>query len=259
MLAAEAVHADPSLNFLRSDRLAAIAEHRISQSVGTVEADRLRRNLLSSQPLAVNLFGPLLAADPAGAAAALAPALHVDMDRVTDVRIEWSPEPASEYLNDRTAFDVYFEYQRNDGARGFVAVETKYTDSFSPDTAIRASELKMTKYRNAALALGEYDVAKIDGLFHRNVSQLFRMTLLASMWRVAGHFDFGVCLVAALDEDGEAIEAVERLGEAHVNASHMVRHRTHDELVKAIGLVAESPAWGLEFTHRYLDTNPINN
>ncbi len=259
MLPVAAVRADPTLNFLRDPRLATIADDRIRERRGTVDADRLRRNLLSSQPLAVNLFGPLLAISPEAAAAVLAEALHIDMDQVSGLRLEWAPEPIADYLDDRTAFDVYFEFLRQDGATGFIGVETKYTDAFSPDNDIRASEAKMAKYRAVAINLDEYDNARIDELFHPRVSQLFRMALLASSWRVAGGFDFGVCLVAALDGDKEALEAVDRLSEVHLNPSSNLRHRTHDTLADAFGTAPELAGWVLHFHQRYLDTSPVGS
>jgi hypothetical protein len=48
------------------------------------------------------------------------------------VIFEYAPEPAAEYLNDRTAFDAFIEYRHLDGKLGFVGIETKLTEPFSP-------------------------------------------------------------------------------------------------------------------------------
>jgi hypothetical protein len=256
LLPGGAVAQDPSLNFLRRPELARIAEERIADTSGTVEADRLRRNMLSSQPLAVNLFGPLCNVRPDTAAPVLQEALHCDMSTITKPLIEWHPTPATNYLNDRTAFDVYLECSREDGTRGFIAVETKYTDSFSNDWRIRQAPAKKKKYRHAAAATGDYDMDRIEELFHRKVSQLFRMALLAELWRRAGGFDFGLCVVAALADDVEAVEAVERLSRVHLNPSYIVRHRAHEELVEAFATISGLEAWGADFRRRYLDLGP---
>ncbi len=50
------------------------------------------------------------------------------------MKIEYAPSPASEYLADVTSFDAFIDYERDTGERAFIAVETKLTDSFSPDT-----------------------------------------------------------------------------------------------------------------------------
>ncbi|MBK6877295.1 MAG: hypothetical protein IPG99_12805 [Ignavibacteria bacterium] len=41
------------------------------------------------------------------------------------------PQPASEYLNDRTAFDAYFEYFTKETNHGIIGVEVKFTEPFS--------------------------------------------------------------------------------------------------------------------------------
>lgn len=256
LLPAEAVTADRSLNFLQRSDLARIAEDRIADPSGAVEADRLRRNMLSSQPLCVNLFGPLTELEPGAAAPVLQDVLHCDMSAISKPSIEWNPTPVSDYLDDRTAFDAYFEYSRNDGARGFVAVETKYTEPFSDDRAVRKSPAKLDKYKKAAQAVGDYDMTRIDELFHRKCSQLFRMALLAGLWRKSGGFDFGICLVAALADDDAAIDAVDRLSAVHNNPSYIVRHCSHEELVEALGTVPGLERWASEFSRRYLDLTP---
>jgi hypothetical protein len=50
---------------------------------------------------------------------------------VRDAAIEWAPEPAARYLADRTAFDAMVDYERRDGSRVLLGIETKLTDSFS--------------------------------------------------------------------------------------------------------------------------------
>src|SRR5207248_6150410 len=50
--------------------------------------------------------------------------------QVTRVELEFAPPPAK-HLNDRTAFDAWIEYRRGD-ASGFIGIETKLTEPFSP-------------------------------------------------------------------------------------------------------------------------------
>ncbi len=86
--------------------------------------------MLSSQPMCFNLFGPLV--QDHALATQLARALWGEhIAQVTDVRIEWAPEPRQEYLDDNTSFDAFIEYRDTDGGLGFVAIETKLTEPFS--------------------------------------------------------------------------------------------------------------------------------
>ena len=183
----------------------------------------------------------------------------MDMRVISNVRIEWAPEPAADYLSDRTAFDVYFEYEREPGVRGFVGIETKYTDSFSSDSKIRKSPEKMKKYTDVALALDEYDPDRVGDLFHPKVSQLFRMALLASLWRKQGGFDFGHCVVACLTEDKDATAGVERLKDVHTMSRAIVRQVSHDQLVAAFEQLPGNVRWASEFRQRYLDLEPAQS
>ncbi|MEI7902901.1 MAG: hypothetical protein WCK89_21865 [bacterium] len=96
-----------------------------------MEPHRLRNNLLSSQPLCFNLFVPLaLDLNLATRLISALPSLgHIK--RVTEVKLEYSPSPKSDYLNDGSSFDAWVEYERTDGSLGFIGIETKLTEPFS--------------------------------------------------------------------------------------------------------------------------------
>jgi hypothetical protein len=115
-------------NFLTPE-IFAVVQERLAQDTDRVEPFRLLHNMLSSQPMCFNLFGPLVR-DHALASRLLSAMLGREV-RAVDVRIEHSPSPAEAYLADRTSFDAYIEYIGPDG-RGFVGIETKLTEPFSP-------------------------------------------------------------------------------------------------------------------------------
>jgi len=144
------------LNFVRND-VYVMALDRLGQDKGVVERFRLLHNLLSSQPMCFNIFGPLKA--DIELATAVWNELRVpwtaaddgssrsrteqpwSVRRVTNVEIEHAPEPVEEYLDDRTAFDAFVEYECRDGSLGFIGIETKLTEPFSP------KEVDGEKYR----------------------------------------------------------------------------------------------------------------
>ena len=47
------------------------------------------------------------------------------------MQFEYAPEPARDYLNDRTAFDAFISFTRPDNQPGFIGVETKLVEAFS--------------------------------------------------------------------------------------------------------------------------------
>jgi len=117
------------LNFLTASILQ-VAQRRIAEGKGTVEPFRLLHNMLSSQPMCLNLFGPLV--DDLDLATTLWQALLPgEVKRVTRVLIEYAPEPAAEYLNDRTAFDAYVEYLDTADRPAFTGIEVKLSEPFS--------------------------------------------------------------------------------------------------------------------------------
>jgi hypothetical protein len=122
--------ADDAARGLNFTSAPAFAEARARLGAPRVEAFRLLHNLLSSQPMCFNLFGPL-ARDP-DLATRLARATWPWIRRVRAVLLEHAPAPAPDYLGDGTSFDAFLDVEDADGARGFVGIETKLTEPFSP-------------------------------------------------------------------------------------------------------------------------------
>lgn len=122
-------HGAEGKNFL-TPQIFDVARRRLKGGGGTLEPFRLLHNMLSSQPMCFNLFGPLV--DDFDLATRLARALWGNgIGKVTRVAIEWAPEPMQEYLNDRTAFDAVIEYECAGGGLGFAGIETKLIEPFS--------------------------------------------------------------------------------------------------------------------------------
>jgi hypothetical protein len=163
---------EKGLNFLRP-HIFEVAKRRIADSKGTVDRFRLLSNLLSSQPMCFNLFGPLV--DDLDLATLLFSAcLPGEIKRVDAVRLEYAPEPANEYLNDRTAFDAYVEYTRPDDSPAFIGLETRLSESFSQKTYTQPSYWQWTKNPNSP-----WPEASWPRLIESDVNQIWRHHLLA--------------------------------------------------------------------------------
>lgn len=108
----------------------AFAEQRIALDDENIEVGRLRNNMLASQTMCFNLFASL-AVDMELATRLIVglPGME-QVARVTDVRLEYAP-PKETHLKDRTSFDAWVEYERANGMRGFLGIETKLTEPFS--------------------------------------------------------------------------------------------------------------------------------
>ena len=106
----------------------------------TIEEDRLFNNLLSSQPMAFNLFCPLremLEKSPEAATAAIKAALPMyPIHSVTDVDLEFIPEDYAELSGDKSAMDAIIRFVDGIGQKGFIAIETKYSENLGTNVAL---------------------------------------------------------------------------------------------------------------------------
>ncbi len=115
-------------NFLK-DEIFQQAKKRFPISHNRQKPDRLYHNLLGSQTMCFNLFGPLINRERATQLMRLVPGFPQDA-LVTKIVIEYAPHNEN-HLNDRTSFDAFIEYCYPDGKMGFIGVETKLSEPFS--------------------------------------------------------------------------------------------------------------------------------
>lgn len=105
----------------------------------TINEERLFNNLLSSQPMAFNLFCPLikmLEKDESSATDILRAALpDYNINKVTKIDLEFIPDNFKELTNDLTAMDAIIEFTDNDGIPSFIAIETKYSENLGVNEA----------------------------------------------------------------------------------------------------------------------------
>ena len=117
-------------NFM-TPNIAAVAARALTyrEPGAAYDMGRLRTNLLSSQPLAFNLFGPL-AADSALATRFMAELFPGTLAEVTDILFEHSPGRGDpRFTADRTAFDVVIRGHTANGARALICIEVKYSEA----------------------------------------------------------------------------------------------------------------------------------
>jgi hypothetical protein len=158
-----------------------------------IDEARLYGNLLSSMPLAFNIFG-LLKLDLSFASRVLVE-LFPDLGgaKVQAVLFEHSPGRGDPALTgDHSAFDVFLRYETPAGRKGFVAIETKYSESCQePVPAIRP------RYDDLADVSGLFVDPRKPALRTNPCQQLFREHLLAQAMLMRGDYDEGRFVVIA--------------------------------------------------------------
>lgn len=252
MLTADAVRARPTLNFL-SPKIAAYVRSRAAEVLragGSIEEDRLSRNMLSSMPLCFNLFGHLRD-HRAETAPVLRGLLALDIATVERIDVEEAPPP-DQHLGDRTAFDAFVEYRSSDGEPGFLGVETKYTEPFSTPKYTRPSYTRLTEDPANGFRSGAAVVLEAAA-----TNQLWRNALLALSLRRSRPYRHGHVVVLACRGDAGAARAVAGLREQLVVPDSLVRAAALEDLIEACAQREGLRPWAREFSRRYLDLRSI--
>jgi len=112
----------------------------------TIDEYRLFNNMLSSQPMAFNLFHPLMMIQkkyPEVLNTMIQNTFpKLPINKVDEIKIEFIPTPIGNYTNDKSAMDAAILFSDTTGNKYVIAIEVKYTDSLGTN---KASE-NMLKY-----------------------------------------------------------------------------------------------------------------
>jgi hypothetical protein len=182
-------------NFLCASAFAR-ALSRIVEGPG-VEPFRCLRNMLSSQPMCFNLLGPL-AVDLALATRCFRALLPAEVAEVLELRFEYAPAPAADYLGDRTSFDAFVSYRRTTGGRGFIAVETKLTEPFA-----RANPRPIFYLDHVVASPHLWRADSLSQLGNPRWYQLWRNHMLAERLRARPEAGFEHALIMVIHHPGD--------------------------------------------------------
>lgn len=213
---------------------------RTSGSGGLVDERRLYNNLLSSQPMAFNFFGRLKR-DPA-LASEIVRSLVPDIDGVTDVLFEFSPED----WVDNSAFDVALVVQAR-GQKGLLGLECKFTEPFSP------KPYRNSRYEEIAGASGAF-VASYETCTKPRFNQLFRNQLIAEDLVRRGDYGFRMTGLFCHQNDdraigtGTAFRGLLRDGDA---SFHIITFAQFIEAAQRLPLDWEQREWSMHLWARY--------
>ena len=215
---------------------------------GTLEADRLLRNLLSSMPMCFNIFGSLRKFD--GFADLIGAVFDAEASTAVDAMCEWAPQKET-HLNDRSAFDAVVRYATSAGEERFVGVETKYTELFSTPEYSRPQYEKVTKES------GWFTADAFDVLPASPAKQLWRTVMLAAAYSASSGIT-GRAAVVCLAEDKRAADVV-ALVQQHMTEPQCLVHVTLESLVAVASTNADPQVveWAARFGGRYLDADRL--
>ena len=140
-------------------------EHK--ENYETIESDRLFNNLLSSQPMAFNLFCPLRQMrekSPETATKVIKAALpNYPIHKVTEVALEFIPANHEKLTGDKSAMDAIIRFEDEQGKKGFIAIETKYSENLGTNAAYdRDKNGEKTPRKQSLKAVQELKCFKSD-------------------------------------------------------------------------------------------------
>lgn len=228
----------------------------------TIEADRLFNNLLSSQPMAFNLFCPLkqlLEEFPQEATRAIKAALPMfPIDKVTEVGLEFIPENYKQLTGDKSAMDAIIRFENRDGKECFIAVETKYSENLGSNEASR-KEKSINAIKSLNCFIPEVEKRLYSGDIR--LTQIYRNFLLSETygaWKGAESFS----IILAPKEHPSTDREIESLhNELRPEYKDKIKKVNLEDFVKRIICVCpqEYATVFERFYDRYLNFKKLKN
>ena len=226
----------------------------------TIGEYRLFNNLLSSMPMAFNLFHPLMMIKKFFPDALnlmvkdLFPGLPVY--QVDEIRIEYIPTPTTAFTNDKSAMDAAILFSDKAKNKYIIAIETKYTDNLGLNLA-RDNALK---YKAAA----DSSLFTNDGLTHINkgCTQIYRNFLLTEKYRMVHRLKDSYSIVLAPKDHPSTEREIKSLIELLLPQNqYKLKKYALEDFVSALGKNCpdEYKEWLNWFYNRYLDFGKIES
>ena len=169
-----------------------VKEKRSDETIGEY---RLFNNLLSSMPMAFNLFHPLMMIRDKNPDLLnlmiqdLFPELPIH--NVDEILIEFIPSPINNYTNDKSAMDAAILFSDQAKNKYIIAIETKYTDSLGVNMS-KDNEMKIKASSESGLFTNE-------GLMHieKGCTQIYRNFLLTEKYRMVHNLKNSFSIILA--------------------------------------------------------------
>jgi len=174
----------------------------------TIEEYRLFNNLLSSMPMAFNLFGLLrkILEDNPGEASSIARQVFSNihwLDKVLYIDIEFIPRPIEIYTHDKSAFDVFIKGSDIDGKTGIITIETKYTDLLGSNSS-QNKEKKLFLLQSLKLT----DTSHLQSYQEKGFGQLERNFLLTLAYKRVHKIHYFEHIILSPKEDKKSIKEI---------------------------------------------------
>jgi len=215
------------------------------QKGSLIKPGRMYGNLLSSQPMAFNLFVPLQQ-DLDLASEVFAEMLPARCARVTKIAFEYSPGRGDRrYTHDGSAFDVCAWFDTPQGKAGFVGIEVKYHENLNEE-----ADDHRPRYEEVADAMGCFAPESSEQLRCKPLQQIWRDHLLAGAYRMTDGFADGLFVYLRPAGNTACSSAVDAYLKC-LTVTDSFEHWSLESLVDAT-MAKTTAQWISEFADRYL-------
>lgn len=231
----------------------------------TIDTYRLFNNLLSSMPLAFNLFHPLMMLkeeNPSAVDLIVKEAFPFipSIFRVLEIGLEFVPTPIEKYTHDKSAMDAFIRFQDREGSNYLIAIEVKYTDSLGSNTVSNKI------WEHSLKVIEELDLFTPESILkiHKGklkVSQIFRNVILAEKYGKVHGYEKVYSIILAPEGNTSTGKEIDLL-KSHLNIG--AKSRVHALILEHFtGSLREYCTgkyldWINWFHNRYLDFSRVD-
>jgi hypothetical protein len=226
----------------------------------TIESYRLFNNLMSSMPMAFNLFHPLMmlqSQHPAVLDLMIQNAFpDMPICKIKEIGLEFIPTPIEQYTNDKSAMDAFISFWDKDGGEYIIAIETKYTDSLGTNKA--KNNLAKISFAIESGLFTQEGISQIK----TNCTQIYRNFLLTEKFRVAKDLKDSYSIVLAPKDHPSTNEEIKSLKQYLKNEySYKLTDYKLEDFVNALKLncPVDYLGWLNWFDDRYLNFEKLNS
>jgi hypothetical protein len=222
------------------ERGAAMDEHRVWS------------NLLSSMPLAFNVFG-MLKTNRQLAQETLSYLFPDIRGTISHIAFEHSPGRGDEcFIGDGSAFDVFISIRHEDGRKIFLGIEVKFSETLT-EPAARHRELYDIVSRDSGLYLNP----DAPELRNTPLEQMWRMHMLSQQLIRNGLYDDGYFILCAPSLNDDVQGAAKRY-RSHLGVGEHLAGFVNLTLEHLIETMREAGADTSALEDRYCDWGPVH-
>jgi len=221
-----------------------------------IQEPRIWNNLLSSQPLAFNLFGELKINKELATTIFKKLYPERNLKNVTAIEFEYSPGRKNpKYTGDSSAFDVFIEYETEKEKKGFFGIEVKYAEDLHDEPSTH----KKT-YETISSESGIFEMSNINRLKEKPIQQIWRDHLLTlSLFITNNDYEIGDFIYLYPMENMNCKSGIEKYKSTFKESIETYfKPLTIEKLVETIKVHC-SDKWIIDFENRYLKFGKTKN